>query len=415
MLIGIDASRATSAAPTGTEIYSRELIRALLALDRRNQYRLYTRERVAPEFFADGHLTFLASRFTHNALRTTQYEIRTIPFPRLWTHARLSYEMLTRAPDVLWVPAHVLPLVHPRRSFVTIHDTGQVYFPDAHPPLQRAYHNWAVWWSTRRAARIFADSESTRDDLIRFFRVPPEKILVVYPAYDAQLYQPMRDAARIESVKAKYRLSGDYVLTIGTIQPRKNYVRLVEAMKRLAIRDLRLVIVGKRGWLSDEFFTRIPISNLQSPISNLHSPISILDYVPATDLPALISGARVFAFPSLHEGFGLPILEAQACGTPVVCSMTSSLPEAAGDAALFFDPLDVDAIAGALARALTDDVLRAKLIARGFENVKRFSWEVSARQILRAFEETEDEGRRTKDEGRRNFRFSICDLRLECN
>ncbi|MEW5717428.1 MAG: glycosyltransferase family 1 protein [Chloroflexota bacterium] len=367
MLIGIDASRATSNAPTGTENYSRELIRALLALDHKNHYRLYTRENVPQDFFAA------------RELRITNYEFRTIPFPRVWTHARLSYDMLTRAPDALWVPAHVLPLIHPRRSFVTIHDLGQAHFPQAHPPLQRAYHNWSVWWSARAASRVFADSESTRDDLTRFFRVPAEKISVVYPAYDARLYQPIRDAAVIERVKAKYRIAKDYILTVGTIHPRKNYARLVEAVKKLEIRDLRLVIAGKQGWLSDSVFARIKESNLQSLIS-------ILDYVPANDLPALMSGARVFAFPSLYEGFGLPILEAQACGTPVVCSMTSSLPEAAGDAALFFDPLDVDAMAGALQRALSDAALRAKLIARGFENIKRFSWEVSARQILRAFE-----------------------------
>lgn len=372
MFIGIDASRATSATPTGTEIYSRELIRALLALDSRNHYRLYTRDRVPRDFFASS-----------DALRIAQHEIRTIPFPRLWTHARLSYEMLTRAPDVLWVPAHVLPLVHPRRSFVTIHDLGQVHFPRAHPPLERAYHNAAVWWAARAASHIFADSESTRDDLVRFFRVPSEKISVVYPAYDAQRYRPIREPTVIEQVKAKYRISGDYVLTIGTLHPRKNYVRLIQAMERLE-REVRLVMVGKRGWLYDSILERAQASNHQAPIT-------ILDYVPAFDLPALISGARVFAFPSLYEGFGLPILEAHACGTPVVCSMTSSLPEAAGDAALFFDPLDVDAIAGAIQRALTDDALRAKLIARGFENVRRFSWEMSARQVLRALEGTEDQ------------------------
>jgi len=372
MLVGIDASRATSAAPTGTEIYSRELIRALLALDQRNLYRLYTREHVAPEFFAA------------RELRIANYELRNIPFPRLWTHVRLSVEMLTRAPDVLWIPAHVLPLVHPRRSFVTIHDVGQVHFPNAHPPLQRAYHNWAVGWSTRRAARLFADSEATRDDLVQRFNVPSEKITVVYPAYDAQLFKPVRDEAQIENVRVKYRVGKDYVLSIGTIHPRKNYARLIAAFARvisnLETLNLQLVIIGKRGWLHKTIFESVTQLGLQARVH-------FLDYVPALDLPMLISGARVFAFPSLHEGFGLPILEAQACGTPVVCAMTSSLPEAAGDAALFFDPLDGDAIAGALARALTDDALRAKLIARGFENVKRFSWEVSARQILRAFEE----------------------------
>jgi len=379
MLVGIDASRATSAAPTGTEIYSRELIRALIALDQRNQYRLYTRERVAPDFFVAREL-----RTANCELRIANYELRDMPFPRAWTHLRLSYEMLTRAPDVLWVPAHVLPLVHSRRSFVTIHDVGQAHFPDAHPPLQRAYHNWAVWWNTRRAARLFADSEATRDDLVQRFNVPSEKITVVYPAYDAQLFKPVRDEAQIENVRVKYRVGKDYVLSIGTIHPRKNYARLIAAFARvisnLETLNLQLVIIGKRGWLHKTIFESVTQLGLQARVH-------FLDYVPALDLPMLISGARVFAFPSLHEGFGLPILEAHACGTPVICSMTSSLPEAAGDAALFFDPLDVDAIAGALVRALTDDALRAKLIARGFENVKRFSWEVSARQILRAFEE----------------------------
>jgi len=369
MLIGIDASRATSNAPTGTENYSRELIRALIALDCENRFRLYTRENVSRAFFIGASLQSPISNL----------EIRSIPFPRLWTHARLSFEMLTRAPDALWVPAHVLPLIHPRHSFATIHDLGQVHFPEAHPPLQRAYHNWSVWWNTRAASHIFADSESTRADLARFFRVAPERISVVYPAYDAQLYQPIRDAAIIEKVKAKDRIDGNYILSIGTIHPRKNYARLVEAFARLETRDLRLIIVGKRGWLYNSIFGRVQSLNLKSPIS-------FLDYVPASDMPALISGARLLAFPSLYEGFGLPILEAHACGTPVVCSMTSSLPEAAGDAALFFDPLDVDAIAGAMQRALTDEALRAKLIARGFDNLKRFSWQVSARQVLRAFE-----------------------------
>ena len=218
---------------------------------------------------------------------------------------------------------------------------------------------------------------------MRFCRIAPEKISVVYPAYDAQLYRPVRDAARIAETHARLRIGKDYILAIGTIHPRKNYTRLIEAFGRLGIgpfgstqgEDLRLVIVGKRGWLYDSIFARVQELNLQSRIS-------FLDYVPAVDMPALLNGARLLAFPSLHEGFGLPVLEAHACGTPVVCSLTSSLPEAAGDAALFVDPLDVDAIAGAMQRLLTDGALREKLIARGFDNLKRFSWEASARRVL---------------------------------
>lgn len=371
MLIGIDASRATSSTPTGTETYSRELIRALLAMDRRNQYRLYVRESIARDFFVPAN----------SELQITNCELRFIPFPRLWTHLRLSYEMLTRAPDMLWIPAHVLPPIHPRRSIVTIHDLGHLHFPQAHPFLQRLYHTWSTQWNARAALHLFADSEATRDDLVQRLNVSSEKITVVYPAYDAQLFKPVRDVAHIENVRAKYRVGKNYVLSIGTIHPRKNYARLIEAFARVISNlepetsNLQLVIVGKRGWLHKTIFDSITRLGLQSRIH-------FLDYVPVNDLPALISGARIFVFPSLHEGFGLPILEAQACGTPVVCSMVSSLPEAAGDAALFFDPLDIDAIAWAMVRALTDEALRAKLIARGFENVKRFSWQVSARTVL---------------------------------
>ncbi len=361
MLIGIDASRATSAAPTGTETYSRELIRALIALDRKNYFRLYTREvNLGPRDF------FGAS---------SNFEIRAIPFPRLWTHLRLALEMATRAPEVLFVPAHVLPPIHPRHSIVTIHDLGQLYFPGAHPPLQRWYHNVAARWNAQRAAHILADSEATRDDIAQFYGVAPEKISVVYPAYDGKLFQPVRDLARITETRARLRIGANYVLALGTIHPRKNYVRLIEAFGALPMSDCDLVIVGKRGWLAAPIFARVTELGLAARVH-------FLDYVTAADLPTLISGARALAFPSLHEGFGLPVLEAQACGTPVVCSMTSALPEAAGDGALLIDPLDVDAIAGGLARLLTDETLRAKLIARGFDNLKRFSWQASAAQVL---------------------------------
>ncbi len=384
MLIGIDASRAVSPNPTGTEVYSRELIRALLALDHGNHYRLYTRSTVAPELFSNyqspttqppDHPT-TSQTPSAGAVQPPNLQLRSIPFPRLWTHLRLSVEMLTRPPDVLWVPAHVLPPIHPRRSIVTIHDLGHLYFPEAHPALQRAYHTWATRWNARAASHILADSEATRDDIVRFCGVQPGKISVVYPAFDARLFQPVRDPGEIDEVLARFRIDKDYILAIGTIHPRKNYARLVHAFGQLQNVGLKLVIVGKKGWLYDSIFAEINRLNLQSQIS-------ILDYVPAVDMPALVSGARLLAFPSLHEGFGLPVLEAQACGTPVVTSMTSSLPEAAGDGALFIDPCDVDALAAAMQRVLRDQPLREKLIANGFRNIERFSWEGSAREVRR--------------------------------
>lgn len=358
MLIGIDASRATSATPTGTEVYSRELIRAMLALDSGDTFRLYTREPVARDFFAGKQNT----------------AIRSIPFPRLWTHLRVSAEMLAHPVDLLFIPAHVLPPIHPRRSVVTIHDLGHLYYPEAHPATQRRYHLVTTRWNARAATHILADSEATRDDINHFCGVPADKITVVYPAYDAALFQRVEDASKIDDVCRRFRIDRDYILTIGTVHPRKNYVRLIQAMAKLDS-DVGLAIVGKRGWLYGDILKEVGRLGLRERVH-------FLDYVSGDDLPALINGARVFAFPSLHEGFGLPVLEAQACGVPVVCSMTSSLPEAAGDGALFVDPCDVDAIAAAIDRLMKDKTLCDKVVANGFRNLERFSWKKSAQQVL---------------------------------
>ncbi|MCL4394600.1 MAG: glycosyltransferase family 4 protein [Chloroflexi bacterium] len=361
MLIGIDASRATGAAPTGTEVYSRELIRSLLAADRENAYRLYTRDHVARDYFGAG----------------STYSIELLRPRRLWTHLGLSAEVLRHPPDVLFVPAHVLPLAHPRRSVVTIHDLGQRYFPESYPSLQRLYHDWAARWNARNAARLFADSDSTRDDVMRMYGVEGGRISVVYPAYDSEQYRP---SSLDEQMRARewLRIGKDYILALGTVHPRKNYARLIEAFAALDRPDLCLVVAGRRGWMYEPILER-------GRSLGIADRVLFLEYVPSDVLPFLVGGAKLLAFPSLYEGFGLPVLEAQGCGTPVVCSMTSSLPEVAGDAALFVDPLDVDAIAGAMERLLSDASLRAKLVSHGFENIKRFSWERSARSALEVF------------------------------
>ncbi len=363
MLIGIDASRAVSRAPTGTETYSRELIRALLALDCCNTYRLYTREAVGVDLFS----------------QSPNVQVCAIPFPRLWTHLRLSFEMLSRPPDLLFVPAHVLPPVRPRRTIVTIHDLGHLHFPEAHPRMQRAYHTWATRWNARAATRVLADSEATQRDVVQFCGIPADRVTVVYPAFDRRLFRPVREAAQIQATCKRLQIPRDYILAIGTIHPRKNYARLIQAFARLKTEAETLVIVGKRGWMCQPIFDEVARLGLESRVR-------FVDYVPPADMPALVSGASLFAFPSLHEGFGLPVLEAQACATPVVCSMTSSLPEAAGDGALLVDPCDVEALAAAMERLVVDGALREKLIANGFRNIQRFSWEESARQVLRLIE-----------------------------
>jgi len=205
----------------------------------------------------------------------------------------------------------------------------------------------------------------------------------VYSGWDERM-QPVEDEATIEGVKARYHIRGEYVLYVGTLQPRKNLGRLLEAVALLRKEARRgeapsLIIAGRKGWLYDPVFQQVERLGLEGEVV-------FPGYVPQEDLPALLSGARLFVFPSLYEGFGLPVLEAMACGTPVVCSNVSSLPEVAGDAALLVDPLDVEGMAEAMNRLLQDEGLRAELVERGYRQVRRFSWERCARATLAVLE-----------------------------
>ncbi len=360
MLIGIDASRATVPRPAGTAVYSQRLIAALLRQGSAHRFRLYFRDSPPPEMFAGA-------------------EVRVIPFPRLWTHVRLSWEMRSRPPDVLFVPAHVIPLIHPRASVVTVHDLGYLHFPNAHPRLQRLYLDLSTRWSVQQAAHVLADSAATRADLVAHYGVPPEKITVAYPGYDPGL-TPVRDRAVIEAVKARYGVSGDYFLFLGTLQPRKNIVRLAAAFASLRRRwptvaqPPSLVLAGSPGWLYEEIAPAVG------------EGIVLTGYISEEEKRALLSGALAFVFPSLYEGFGLPVLEAQACGCPVITSDGSSLPEVAGEGAFLVPPHDTAAIAEAMARLAAEPGLRESLVERGFDNLRRFSWESCARTVLRVCE-----------------------------
>ena len=366
MIIGIDASRSVATQRTGTENYSLYLIRSLMVLDQPHRYRLYFNQAPSERLFEV----------------SDQFQKVEIPFPRLWTHVRLSWEMAWRAPDVLFVPAHVLPLVHPRRSVVTVHDLGYLYYPEAHTRLAQRYLDWSTRYNARHAAHVIADSQATRSDLMRHYHVPEKKISVVYPGGGSRL-EPVTDAGKLSAVKRRYDLPERYLLYVGTIQPRKNLQRLVEAFNLLKqssdVNDLSLVIAGKKGWLYESIFQRTVELGLEGRVL-------FPGYVDSDDLPALMSAAVAFVLPSLYEGFGLPAWEAMTCGTPVVCANVSALPEVVGDAALLVDPLDVRGLAEAMRRIVTDGALRRELRRRGFEQASHFSWKRCAREVLDVLE-----------------------------
>jgi glycosyltransferase involved in cell wall biosynthesis len=380
--IGIDASRVAVAARTGTEHYTYELLAALAKRDRRTRYTLYCNQPPAA-------LPPLGPNFA----------LRRIPFPRLWTHVRLSAELLARAPDVLFVPAHVLPLGAPlrrgTRTVVTIHDLGYLRFPEAHTRAHRLYLRLSTLWSARAATRLIAVSSATRDDLINLARVPAAKIAIVHHGL-SERFRPVDDPATIRATQERYGIRPLYFLYVGTVQPRKNLVGLIEAFAQLRTEGrglrtespprsssvlspqssaLELVIAGKRGWLTESIERR-------AAELGVSEAVRFTGYVDDEDLPALLSGALAFVLPSLYEGFGMPVLEAMACGAPVLASNTSSLPEVAGAAALLVDPTDTTALANGLARLAADADLRADLRARGLARAATFTWDRCAEQTL---------------------------------
>ena len=271
-LVGIDASRAITPFPTGTEVYSRRLTQALLELAPAHRFRLYLRTPPPDD-----------NPFP-------QAETRLIPFPRLWTHLRLSWEMARHPPDILFVPAHVVPLYHPPLTLVTVHDLGYLHFPQAHPRRQRAYLDLSTRWNSRAAAHLLADSAATKTDLMSRYGTPEHKITVAYPGYDDSLV-PVRDPAAIARVKRKYAISGDYFLYLGTLQPRKNLSRLIAAFAALDPGP-SLVLAGRKGWLCNDLAAQVERLGLQGRVI-------FTGYVPETDKPALLSGAIAFTFPSL--------------------------------------------------------------------------------------------------------------------
>ncbi len=366
--IAIDASRVSlpgsqGAQPlrSGTERYSYELIAALARVDRWRSYTLYTNGLPAA-------LPPLGPNFT----------LRSIPLPRLWTHARLGPALLRDRPDLLFVPAHVIPLVHPP-SVVTIHDLGYLSFPEAHTARRRLELHLTTRWSLRAARRVIAISQATKDDLVRHYGADPARVSVVHHGLSPD-FRPVEDPGAIAAARARHGLAGPYLLYVGTVQPRKNLERLIEAFalalgEASELPDLTLAIAGRRGWLTEAIERRARELGIEGRVR-------FLGYLPDEELPALLSGATAFVFPSLYEGFGMPVLEAMACGAPVLTANSSSLPEVAGDAALLVDPRDTHAIAAGLRRLVQDEALRAELRARGLAHAAGFTWERCARETL---------------------------------
>jgi glycosyltransferase involved in cell wall biosynthesis len=382
MRIGIDYTTAVRQGG-GIGRHTRELVTALLAL--KTSSFAPTGGGRGPEkqyilFAATGGLK---SGITQDLEARPDVHLKTVLLTdewlaRLWHRARLPIpvEVFTGPLDLFYSPDFVLPPTLPRtQTLLTVHDLSFLYHPDHFVPKLVRYLSQVVPRSVARADRVLAVSQATRADLIAQLGTPPEKVEVLYNGVERR-FQPEPEPGERARLRARYGL-GDrpYILSVGTLQPRKNHTGLIRAFSHLET-DALLAIAGGKGWLYEQALAEAEKDPRR---------VRFLGFVDDADLPALYRGAKLFAFPSFYEGFGLPVLEAMACGVPVVCSNTSSLPEVAGDAALLVDPNDEDALAAAIQRALEDEDLRQKMVARGLAQAARFTWERAAHQLFAIF------------------------------
>jgi glycosyltransferase involved in cell wall biosynthesis len=373
---------------------TREIVRAVLAAGSPHQYSLFVMGRPAP-----GVPLSNLMNTRELPLRVSRLNDRWLY--RLWfrANARVPVQRFSGPCDLYHATDFVLPpLKGNTPSVLTVHDLSFERDPDSAPPRLIPFLRRVVPDSARRATHLIADSHATARDLVALYQVSPEKITVIHSGVDER-FTPYRDTLYLQRrrsyVLKKYHLgSAPFILTVGTMQRRKNHLRLVQAFARLtgngksgpgsrrwparASPPPVLVIAGGKGWLYDEVYAEVKRLGLTDHVQ-------FIGYVDEMDLPHLYRAASVFAFPSLYEGFGLPPLEAMACGVPVVTSNASSLPEVVGDAGLLVDPLDVEALADALEQALNDEVWRRHCTARGLERAAHFTWRRAAEQLLNVY------------------------------
>lgn len=280
--------------------------------------------------------------------------------------------------NVLFSPSHYTPLFTPTKTIIYLMDMsferfGTEYFTNYDINQLKKWTPLSV----KKAKKVLTISEFSKGEIMKLYGTPSEKIDVIYPAFDKDIYHGKVPKTKVIAVKKKYSITGSYLLYWGTLQPRKNISRLIDAFAKIDKPQLKLVIAGKKGWLYDQILE-------QSKTLGIENRVIFTGFAPNDDLPALIKGSRAFVLPSLYEGFGMPAVEAQAVGTPIVVSRVSSLPEVAGDSAIFIeDPMSVTSIKQAIEKVLSLSMSeRAKLIKEGKENTKRFDWDVSAQKIL---------------------------------
>jgi len=357
-VIGIDASRSSMKQKTGTEYYSYELIRNLV-LNEAVRFRLYAKE----------PLNYIESK--------KNVEVKVMKFPRLWSQIRLSSEMIAHPPAVLFEPAHTIPLIHPSKTVVTLHDVGFKYFPELYTPLERYYHDFSMRHSVKHATKIIAISNATKKDLIKIYNADEKKIKVIYHGFDREKYYKQ---SKSEVVPDDILKLTPYIFFIGRLEAKKNVKNMIKAFGLLrqdkTIKH-KLVLAGRSGYLYEEI--KNEIDKLPDEVKQ---DVVELGYVSDDKVGQLMRNASIFFFPSYFEGFGMPLVEAMASGVPVVGSNTTSIPEIMQNAGILCDPDSAEQFSSAISKIIKNDNLKQDLIDKGLLRSKDFDWTKCAKQTL---------------------------------
>jgi len=357
----------------GMGVYVRGLLNGLAKIDKENDYYIIINKNKKEDFVPiqdNFHKIYTGVTYSDYLRRD------------FWEQVYLPLKLLKSKINVYHGPNYVLPVLTRAGKVLTIYDMTLFDSSKWYKPISRLRVQKLIKLSTKKANKIIAGSKNTKQDIIKILKLPCDKIKVIYIGID-DIYSPIADKYKLGNIKNKYKIDSKFILHVGSLQARKNIPRLIEAYSKLPVELLekyQLVIAGKRSWKVEKIFAKVKQLKLEDRVV-------FTGFVADDDLPLLMNAAALLAFPSLYEGFGIPPLEAMACGTPVVASNTSSIPEVVGDAALLFDPYNVEEITEAMYRVLTDEQLRDKLRQRGIERVKQFSWENAARETLQVYKE----------------------------
>jgi len=363
MLIGIDASRANRRQKSGVEWYAYNLLDRLFELDHSNQYLLYTPDKLR------GAIIPRSANWSEKILNW--------PLNRFWTLGRLSWEMLCRKPDILFVPSHTFPLIPAKKNVITWHDVGYEHYPETYSSFELKSIKLGAKRMVKTADQIIAVSDFTKREIMKFYGVDSQRIAVVPLGLDHRLWQPSSSESVKETLN-QLKIKYPYFVFLSRLSLRKNVIGLIRIYNRFRETQkhpFNLLLVGSDQPGGQELAAEIKASPYKEEIKKL-------GWLEIQQLPALLSGARSLLFPSIYEGFGLPVIEAMACGTPVIASNSGALPETVNNAGLLIDTHDFDAFAANMVKVVEDNDFRQGLINRGLARAQEYSWDKCAKETL---------------------------------